>query len=71
MQLYNEKVGKSKFNESILFKDKEEKEIDSDNDDKQIQFEEAPITFIKFTNDREKINIKGIILIMLMINLLN
>ena len=59
MQLYNEKVGKSKFNESILFKDKEEKEIDSDNDDKQIQFEEAPITFIKFTNDREKIKYKG------------
>ena len=58
MKLYNEKVGKSKFNESILFKDKEEKENDNDGDDKQIQFEEAPITFVKFINDREKIKYK-------------
>lgn len=57
MQFYNEKSGKSKFNESILFKSKEEKY--SENDDKEIHFEEAPITFIKFTNDREKINYKG------------
>ena len=55
MRLYNEISGKSKFNGSILFKNREEKEID--NDDKEIQFEEAPITFNKFNN--EKIKYKG------------
>ncbi len=56
INLYNEKSGKSKFNESILFKLREEK--DSESDEKEIQFEEAPITFIKFTNDQEKIKYK-------------
>ena len=56
INLYNEKSGKSKFNESILFKHREEK--DSESDEKEIQFEEAPITFIKFTNDQEKIKYK-------------
>ena len=56
MQLCNDKTGKSKFNESFLLKNNEELDYENDNEEKEIQFEEAPITFIKFGLECDKYN---------------
>ena len=45
---------KNKFNESFLLK--YEDKNDSENEEKEINFEEAPITFNKFNNERNKFN---------------
>ena len=59
MKMYNEQSGSNSFNEKILVKNKELKEPEIDDkdekDEKQIFFEEPPITFIKFENDYKKI----------------
>ena len=55
MQLYSDKSGKNKFNESLLkLKNSEDMDYESDNEEKEIQFEEAPITFIKFGVECDK-----------------
>jgi len=59
MKMYNEQSGSNSFNEKILVKSQEQKEPETDDkddkDEKQIFFEEPPITFIKFQNDYQKI----------------
>ena len=59
MKMYNEQSGANAFNEKILVKNQEQKEPETDDkddtDEKQILFEEPPITFIKFQNDYKKI----------------
>ena len=59
MKMYNEQSGSNSFNEKILVKSQEQKEPETDDkddtDEKQILFEEPPITFIKFQNDYKKI----------------
>ena len=59
MKMYNEQSGANTFNENILVKNQEQKEPETDDkddkDEKQILFEEPPITFIKFQNDYKKI----------------
>ena len=59
MKMYNEQSGNKRFNEANLIKNKGEKELENDDKDdkeeKQIIFEEPPITFIKFQNDFKKI----------------
>lgn len=59
MKMYNEQSGANTFNEKILVKNQEQKEPETDDkddkDEKQILFEEPPITFIKFQNDYKKI----------------
>ena len=52
MKMCDDKSGKKRFNEEFLLKNKEQNELE--NDDKEIQFEEAPITFIKFDIEYEK-----------------
>ena len=54
MRLSKDKKDKNRFNENILLLEREQKENESENDDKEIYFEEAPITFNKFTNYRER-----------------
>ena len=59
MKMYNESSGTNLFNEEILVKNQEQIEIEiddkEDKEEKQILFEEPPITFIKFQNDFQKI----------------
>lgn len=59
MKMYDEQSGSNSFNEKFLVKNKEQKEPEIDDkdekDEKQIFFEEPPITFIKFENDYKKI----------------
>jgi len=59
MKMYNESSGTNLFNEEILVKNQDliETETDDkvDKEEKQILFEEPPITFIKFQNDFKKI----------------
>ena len=54
IKLNKDKSGKNKFNESFLLK--YEDKNDSENEEKEINFEEAPITFNKFNNERNKFN---------------
>ena len=54
IKLNKDKSGKNKFNESFLLK--YEDKDDSENEEKEINFEEAPITFNKFNNERNKFN---------------
>jgi hypothetical protein len=54
IKLNKDKSGKNKFNESFLLK--YEDKNDSENEEKEINFEEAPITFNKFDNERNKFN---------------
>ena len=52
MKMCDDKSGKKRFNEEFLLKNQEQNELE--NEDKEIQFEEAPITFIKFDTEYEK-----------------
>ena len=54
IKLNKDKSGKNKFNESFLLK--YEDKNDSENEEKEINFEEAPITFNKFNNEINKFN---------------
>ena len=54
IKLNKDKSGKNKFNESFLLK--YEDKNDSENEEKEINFEEASITFNKFNNERNKFN---------------
>ena len=54
IKLNKDKSGKNKFNESFLLK--YEDKNDSENEEKEINFEDAPITFNKFNNERNKFN---------------
>jgi len=54
IKLNKDKSGKNKFNESFLLK--YEDKNDSEDEEKEINFEEAPITFNKFNNERNKFN---------------
>ena len=54
MKLYKDKSGKTRFNESFLLEKREHNESESEENDKEIQFEEAPITYIKFNNEYNK-----------------
>ena len=52
MKLNKDDHGHKRFNESFLLKNNEQ--IESENDEKETQFEEAPINFIKFNNECNK-----------------
>jgi hypothetical protein len=54
IQLYNDKSGNSKFNESFLLKNNEDLYYETDNEDKDIHFEEPPINYIKFGLETDK-----------------
>ncbi len=55
IKLNKDKSGNTKFNESFLLKHGEKNESEN-SDEKEINFEEAPITFNKFNNERIKFN---------------
>ena len=54
MKLYEEKTGKTRYNESFLLEKEQQNYLE--NDDKDIQFQEAPINFIKYENQNIKNN---------------
>ena len=54
MKLYKDKTGKTRFNESFLLENKEQNELENDDNEKEVQLVEAPITFIKFNNEINK-----------------
>ena len=53
IQFYKKNSEICNFNESILFKNKDKKELD--NEEKEIDFEEPPIIYLKNTNNLKKI----------------
>ena len=56
IKMFKEKSVKKKYNESSFFKNiKNIEEDELENEEKELQFEEAPITFNKFTNECDKL----------------